>query len=92
LGAPVSKDDGKQAYLRFGEAFMVVGNSADGSAAPLIDHVAWTLAEWDKDRVSAELKRHGLDARADAAGRSILTKDINGYTLELCGKDPEKRL
>jgi catechol 2,3-dioxygenase-like lactoylglutathione lyase family enzyme len=92
LGAPVSKDDGKQAYLWFGDAFMVVGNGADGGAAPLIDYVAWTLADWDKDRVSSELKRHGLDARADSTGKSVLTKDINGYTLQLCSKDLEKRL
>ncbi len=91
LGAPVSKDDGKQAYLWFGDAFIVVRNRADASTEPLIDHVAWTLADWDKDRVSAELKRHGLDAHSDAAGKSILTKDLNGYTLQLCNKDLEKR-
>jgi catechol 2,3-dioxygenase-like lactoylglutathione lyase family enzyme len=91
LGAPVSEDDGNQAYLWFGDAFMAIGNSADGSARPLIDHVAWTLADWDQDRVSAELKRHGLDAHPDAAGKSILTKDINGYTLQLCSKDLEKK-
>jgi catechol 2,3-dioxygenase-like lactoylglutathione lyase family enzyme len=91
LGTAVSKDDGKQAHLWFGDAFMVVRNSADGSTRPLIDHVAWTLADWDIDRVSAELKKHGLDARPDTAGKSILTKDINGYTLQLCSKDLETR-
>jgi catechol 2,3-dioxygenase-like lactoylglutathione lyase family enzyme len=91
LGVPVSKDDGKQAYLWFGDAFMVVRNSADGNIKPIIDHVAWTLADWDKDRISAELKKHGLEARADAAGKSIMTKDLNGYPLQLCSKDLEKR-
>ena len=69
LGAAVSKDDGKQAHLWFGDAFIVVRNSADGSTRPLIDHVAWTLADWDIDRVSGELKKHGLDARPDTAGK-----------------------
>ena len=93
LGAPVSNDDGEQAYLWFGDAFMVLRNSADGSAAPLIDRVAWTLANWDAGRVSAELKRHGLEARPDAAGKSILTKDLNlnGYALQLCSKEMQKR-
>jgi catechol 2,3-dioxygenase-like lactoylglutathione lyase family enzyme len=91
LGVPVSNDDGKQAYLWFGDAFMVVKNRTDGATTPLIDHFAWTLADWDKDRVAAELKKHGLDARADAAGKSILTKDLNGYTLQLCSKDLAKR-
>jgi catechol 2,3-dioxygenase-like lactoylglutathione lyase family enzyme len=86
LGAPVSNDDGEQAYLWFGDAFILLRNSAEGSA-PRIDHAAWTLADWDADRVLAELKRHGLDARPDAAGKSILTNDLNGYTLQLCSKE-----
>jgi catechol 2,3-dioxygenase-like lactoylglutathione lyase family enzyme len=91
FGVPVSNDDGKQAYLWFGDAFMVIRNSPDGNAKPLIDHVAWTLADWDKDRVSGELKRLGLDARPDAAGKSMLTTDLNGYPLQLCSKELEKR-
>jgi catechol 2,3-dioxygenase-like lactoylglutathione lyase family enzyme len=90
LGVP-SNDDGEQAYLWFGDAFMVLRNSADGSAPPRIDRVAWTLANWDAGRVSAELKRHGLDARPDSAGKSILTKDLNGYALQLCSKELQKR-
>jgi hypothetical protein len=90
LGVPVSNDDGDQAYLWFGDGFMVLRNSADGSAA-VIDRVAWTLADWDADRVLAELKRHGLDARPDATGKSVLTKDLNGYPLQLCSKELQKR-
>jgi catechol 2,3-dioxygenase-like lactoylglutathione lyase family enzyme len=91
LSVPVSNDDGEQAYLWFGDGFMVLRNSVDGSTAPLIDRVAWTLANWDTDRVLAELKRHGLDARPDSAGNSVLTKDLNGYTLQLCSKELQKR-
>lgn len=91
LDVPVTKDDGKQAYLWFGDAFMVVRNYVGGNTKPVIDHVAWTLAEWDKDRVAAELKRHGLDAQPDPSGKSLLTKDVNGYALQLCSKDLEKR-
>lgn len=90
LEAPVSNDDGKQAYLWFGAGFIVVKNSPDGNARPLIDHMAWTVADWDADRVSAVLKKRGLDARPDAAGKSILTKDLNGYALQLCSKDLQK--
>ena len=87
LGVPVSNDDGKQAYLWFGEAFMVIRNSADATAKPAIDHVAWTLANWDPRRISAALKQHGLTAQPDASGKSILTEDVNGYPLELCSHD-----
>jgi catechol 2,3-dioxygenase-like lactoylglutathione lyase family enzyme len=87
LGVPVSNDDGKQAYLWFGEAFMAIRNSADATATPAIDHVAWTLANWDSGRVSASLKQLGLLVQPDASGKSILTKDVNGYPLELCSHD-----
>jgi catechol 2,3-dioxygenase-like lactoylglutathione lyase family enzyme len=91
LGVPVSNDDGKQAYLWFGDTFMVVRTGETGSGRPVIDHFAWNLADWDKDRVTAELKKRGLDAHADSAGKSIMTKDLNGYPLQLCSKDLAKR-
>jgi len=50
------------------------------------------LADWDVDRVAAELNRRGLDARPDTAGQSIMTKDLNGFRLQLCSKNPVKRL
>jgi hypothetical protein len=70
---------------------MVVRNGANADTVPAIDYVAWTLADWDVARVSAELKRHALDARPDATGRSVTTKDINGYTLQLCSKELGRR-
>ena len=90
LDVPVSNDDGKQAYLWFGDAFMVVRSSANGTPA-LIDHIAWTLADWDKDRVVSELKKRGIDASPDADGKSASIKDVNGYSVQLCSKDLVKR-
>lgn len=75
-----------------GDAFIVVKNSPDGNQKPVIDYMSWNLADWDGDRVAAELKRYGLDARPDATGRSIMTKDLNGFPLQLCSKKPVKRL
>ena len=87
LGVSVSHDDGTQAYLWFGDAFMVVKNGGGGGAPAVVDHVAWTLANWDVRRVSDTLKAHGLDARPDAGGNSILTTDVNAYPLQLCSRD-----
>jgi glyoxylase I family protein len=87
LGASVSNDDGKQAYVWFGDAFMVVRNSTNGSTKPAINYVAWTLADWDKDRVMAELQKHHLEGHADATGTSIMTKDLNGFPLQLCSRE-----
>lgn len=91
LGVPVSNDDGRQVYLWFGDAFMVVRNNADRRPPAAIDHVAWTLADWDAGRVLAVLKQHGLDGTADAAGKSVMTKDLNGYPVQLCSRDLEQR-
>ena len=91
LNVPVSNDDGTHAYLWFGDAFMVIRNSGDATGKSTIDHVAWTLANWDTGRVAAELKRHGFDAQPDSTGKSLLTKDVNGYPLELCRYDFAKK-
>ena len=87
LGLPVSNDDGKQAYLWLGDAFIVVKGSPDVSQRPVIDRMAWNLADWNADRVAAELKKRGLEARLDSACKSIVTKDLNGFPLQLCSKD-----
>jgi catechol 2,3-dioxygenase-like lactoylglutathione lyase family enzyme len=91
LGVPVSNDDGKQAYLWFGDAFMVVKTGETANGRPVIDHFAWNLADWDKERVTAELKKRGLEAPADSLGKSIMTKDLNNYPLQLCSKDLARR-
>ncbi len=91
LGVLVSNDDGKQAYLWFGDAYIVVRNNADHSPKPVIDHFGWTVANWDASRVVDTLKKRGLEASPDAKGLSVMTKDLNGYPLQLCSKDLEKR-
>jgi hypothetical protein len=39
----------------------------------------------------SELKKRGLEARPDATGKSILTKDLNGFPLQLCSQDLVRR-
>ena len=87
VGAAVSNDDGQQAHLVLGDAFLVVRTNPDSTAARPIEHIAWTLADWNVKRVAVELKRHGLDVRPDAAGKSIFSKDVNGYPLVLCDRN-----
>jgi catechol 2,3-dioxygenase-like lactoylglutathione lyase family enzyme len=91
LDLPVSHDDGKQAYLWFGDAFLWLRNNPTGNPMPVIDYFAWNVADWNADRVAAELKRLGLEARLDPGGKSVLTKDLNGYPLMLCSKNFQKR-
>ncbi len=79
----------------FGDAFIVfktVTNRTDGGVRPEIDHMAWNLADWDPKHVVSVLKAHGLEGQVDPAGKSVMTKDVNGYPLQLCSKDLVKRV
>lgn len=56
--------------------------SADGK--PVVDHIAYTIENWNTKAVEAELKRRGLDPRPDTED-SFIVKDPDGYTLQICG-------
>ena len=60
------------------------GQTADPDAKPVVDHVAFTIANWDKNAVEAELKRRGLNPRPDTDD-SFIIKDPDGFTLQIQG-------
>jgi catechol 2,3-dioxygenase-like lactoylglutathione lyase family enzyme len=85
LSMKVSQDDGKhQCYLSFGDTFIIPRNVP--TRAPRIDHIAYTIDNWNKDAVLAELKRRGLQARPDTEN-SFHVKDPAGFDLQISGKD-----
>jgi catechol 2,3-dioxygenase-like lactoylglutathione lyase family enzyme len=86
LGMKVSKDDGKQCYLSFGNTFLLPRNARPDGKTPLINHVAYTIDNWDKDKVEADLKRRGLTPRPDTEN-SFHVKDPDGFDLQISGKD-----
>ena len=86
LGMKVSHDDGKQCYLSFGSTFLLARNPRAGVKTPLINHVAYTIDEWDKNKVEAELKRRGLEPRPDTED-SFHVKDPDGFDLQISGKN-----
>jgi len=88
MGMKVSHDDGKQCYLAFGDTFLLPRNArSDGSQTPpLISHIAYTIDNWDKDKVRAELERRGLKPRPDTEN-SFHVKDPDGFDLQISGKD-----
>ena len=87
LGMKVLKDTGKQCNLQFGDqgSWLLPRNARDASAAPKVDHIAYTIENWDKDAVEAELKRRGLNPRPDTPN-SFHVKDPDGYDLQISGK------
>ncbi len=86
LGMKVMADNGHQCDMAFGETFLLPRNARDKSKAPLVDHFAITIADWDKDKVGAELTRRGLNPRPDTDD-SFHIKDPDGYNLQISGKN-----
>jgi catechol 2,3-dioxygenase-like lactoylglutathione lyase family enzyme len=87
FGMNVSHDDGKQCYLAFGDTFLLPRNGRPDSKTPPphIDHVAYTIDVWDKDKVEAELKSRGLAPRPDTPD-SFHVKDPDGFELQISGR------
>ena len=89
LGMKVVNDNGHQCSLVFGDSFIIPRNPRSNSkrpiTPPLIDHIAYTIDNWDKDAVEAELKRRGLEARPDTPD-SFHVKDPDGFDLQISGK------
>jgi catechol 2,3-dioxygenase-like lactoylglutathione lyase family enzyme len=89
FGMKVVLDDGKKANLAIGESLVIFHNRQSPST-PIIDHICFTIADWDKDKsvrgaVAAELKRRGLEVQSSA--NSLDVKDPDGFRIQLGGKD-----
>ena len=83
FGMKPTEDDGKQCRLTFGNNILIVRNR---QPAPKVDHVAYTVANWDneKESVEAELKRRGLEYTGDAK-TSFHIKDPDGFEVQFGG-------
>jgi catechol-2,3-dioxygenase len=84
FGMKVSQDDGSQCFLAFGDTFLIPRNKSGNT--PRVDHIAYTIANWDKDAVEVELKRRGLNPKPDTEN-SFHVEDPNGFDLQISGKE-----
>lgn len=91
FGMKVSDDDGKtQCRLTFGDNILIPRNaSSRPGGKPGVDHIAYTLANWDSDKsvkpaVEAELKRRGLNIRVTEG--SFHVQDPDGFEVQMGGK------
>ena len=91
FGMKVSDDDGKtQCRLTFGDNILIprtVSSRPGGKVG--VDHIAYTLANWDTDKtvkpaVEAELKRRGLNIRVTEG--SFHVQDPDGFEVQMGGK------
>ena len=87
LGMKVLKDTGRQCNLAFGDhgTWLLPRNAREGMTPPKVDHIAYTIENWDKDAVEAELKRRGLSPRVDT-DNSFHVKDPDGFDVQISGK------
>ena len=86
MGMKVSQDNGRQAYLSFGDTFLLPRNARSGGVTPRVDHIAYTIDNWDKNAVEAELRRWGLEPRPDTEN-SFHVKDPDGFDLQISGRE-----
>jgi catechol 2,3-dioxygenase-like lactoylglutathione lyase family enzyme len=91
FGMKVSDDDGKtQCRLTFGDNILIPRNASSRPGAKIgVDHIAYTLANWDSDKsikpaVEAELKRRGLNIRVTEG--SFHVQDPDGFEVQMGGK------
>ena len=92
FGMNVTGDDGKsECTLRFGDNSIIARNAAGRPGGKVgVDHIAYTLANWDTDKsvkpaVEAELKRRGLMIRV--TGNSFHVQDPDGFEVQMGGKE-----
>ena len=77
-------DNGKQCKMTFGQSFMLVRNSRQPVDKPVVDHLAFTIENWDTKKVEAALKDRGFEPRPDTEN-SFHVKDPAGYDVQICG-------
>ena len=86
FGMKVSNDDGKQCRLSFGNNMLIVRNR---QPAPKIDHIAYTIANWDKEKeaMEAEVKRRGLKIVQGDIKTSLHILDPDGLGVQFGGTE-----
>jgi catechol 2,3-dioxygenase-like lactoylglutathione lyase family enzyme len=88
LGLRVARDDPKakqcQLHLTDG-SYILPRNPRRGVVPPVVNHFAVSIADWDKPRVAADLKRRGLHVTddLDMPADSVHVRDPDGYDLQL---------
>jgi catechol 2,3-dioxygenase-like lactoylglutathione lyase family enzyme len=91
FGMKVEDDNGKtECTLAFGQDTIIARNAAGRPGGKVgIDHIAYTLANWDTDpkikaAMEAELKRRGLMIRV--TNNSFHVQDPDGNEVQMGGK------
>jgi len=89
MGMTVAEERSEECRLSFGSGILIARKGRQGMTPPLVDHISYTIADWDTDRVKAELERRGLKPRLDTGALptsgSFHVADPDGYDLQIEG-------
>jgi catechol 2,3-dioxygenase-like lactoylglutathione lyase family enzyme len=100
MGMTVEGDNGKDyCQLQYGEAHRIgararsfIGVRTRPTDAPRIDHLAFSIENWDTEKVKAELERRGLKPRPAPGGAgdtpnymSFHVADPDGLEIQISG-------
>jgi len=94
FGMQIGHEDAKQAQMWFGDkggdTMMIIRQANAGETAPRIERFAFTVDNWDKKSVEAELKKAGAQPKADT-DKGFWFNDPEGNEIGLFAKDYMKR-
>lgn len=94
FGMQIAHRNQKEAHLWYGDTggdtCMIVRQGAPGTTEAKIINFAFTLENWDKKAVEAELKRRDLNPVADT-DKCFRFKDMEGFDIAVCAKNFLKR-
>jgi catechol 2,3-dioxygenase-like lactoylglutathione lyase family enzyme len=79
-----------QCFLRFGNDALYLRKSQQPGGKPYVDHVAFTVVNYNHEAVGAELKRRGLNPQVDGK-LAWAVRDPDGTKIELTGKELPER-
>ncbi len=86
FGLKATGDNGRQCDMPFGTtgSWLLPRNAREGTTPPKVDHIAYTIENWDKARVKQELDKRGLNPREDTEN-SFHIKDPDGFDVQISG-------
>jgi catechol 2,3-dioxygenase-like lactoylglutathione lyase family enzyme len=98
LDLRVSHDSGRDTYMWLGDTVwiptQVRAGGKNSASLGTLDHVAYTISDFKKDAVEAELKKRDMNPRLDTE-LSFNCVDINKFKTQVCDKqlvpEAEKR-
>lgn len=94
FGMQVGHEDSKTSHMWYGDkggdTLMIIRQANAGEEAPRIERFGFTIDNWDKKAVGAELKRRGISAQSDT-DKGFWLKDPEGNEIGVFAKDFMKR-